>query len=160
MSLEIPDHIVLPDHIILGKLLLSALLGALIGWERRYHNRIESEVRTFASVALGACAFGLVSLLAVPEKMDPTRISSNVVTGIGFLGAGMILHQQNRTTGLATAALLWSTAAVGLAIAHGLYLVGCVTATVVFLVRHLPSLGKPRYAEDESGTDPGGPPGK
>ncbi len=152
------DH---PELVYLGKLLVSALLGALIGWERRYHNRLESEVRTFSSVALGACAFGLVSLLAVPEHMDPTRISSNVVTGIGFLGAGMILHQQNRTTGLATAALLWSTAAVGLAIAHGLYLIGIVTAVVVFVVRHFPNLVKPRYVDEEpSGGGPGVPPAK
>lgn len=152
------DH---PELVFLGKLLLSACLGALIGWERRYHNRLESEIRTFASVALGACAFGLVSVLAVPEHMDPTRISSNVVTGIGFLGAGMILHQQNRTTGLATAALLWSTAAMGLAIAHGLYVIGIATATVVFVVRHFPSLIKPRYVDEEPpATGPGGPPAK
>lgn len=143
------------ELVILGQLLLSALLGAVIGWERRYHNRLESEVRIFASVALGACAFGLVSILAAGDKVDPTRISAQVVTGIGFLGAGMILHQQNKTTGLATAALLWSTAAVGLAIAHGLYLIGLVSAAVVFIVRHFPTLIKPRYVDDD--TQPGGP---
>lgn len=152
------DH---PQLLFVAKLILSAILGALIGWERRYHNPLESEVRTFASVALGACAFGLVSVLAVPEHTDPTRISSNVVTGIGFLGAGMILHQQRRTTGLATAALLWSTAAVGLAIAHGLYVIGIATATVVFLVRHFPTLIKPRYLDEEAPSEgPDEPPGR
>ncbi|MBP6734266.1 MAG: MgtC/SapB family protein [Chromatiaceae bacterium] len=151
----------IPEFINLAQLILAAVLGAVVGWERRYHNRLESEVRTFASVALGACAFGLVSILAAGDKVDPTRISAQVVTGIGFLGAGMILHQQNRTTGLATAALLWATAAVGLAIAHGLYLIGIVTAAVVFIVRHFPTLLKPRYVDDDpSESGPAGPPGK
>ncbi len=151
----------IPEFVILAQLILAAVLGAVVGWERRYHNRLESEVRTFSSVALGACAFGLVSILAAGDKVDPTRISAQVVTGIGFLGAGMILHQQNRTTGLATAALLWATAAVGLAIAHGLYLIGIATAAVVFIVRHFPTLLKPRYVDDDpTGSGSAGPPGK
>ena len=133
------------DLIIIGQLTLSAMLGMVIGWRREYHNLLESEVRIFASVALGACAFGLVSILAAGDKVDPTRISAQVVTGIGFLGAGMILHRQDRTTGLATAALLWATAAVGMAIAHSLYLIGIASAAMVFVVRHFPTLIKPKY---------------
>jgi len=137
------------ELVIVGQLLLSTILGAAIGWEQRYRHRFESEIRTFAAVALGACAFGLVSVLAAGQKVDPTRISAAVVTGIGFLGAGMILHQQDRTTGLATAALLWATSAVGLAIAHGLYLIGIGSAVTVFVVRHFPSLLKQSYVDEE-----------
>jgi putative Mg2+ transporter-C (MgtC) family protein len=133
------------EFVIVGQLVLSAILGMMIGLRSHYHNLLESEVRIFASVALGACAFGLVSILAAGDKVDPTRISAQVVTGIGFLGAGMILHKQDRTTGLATAALLWATAAVGIAIAHSLYLIGIATAAVVFAVRHFPTLIKPKY---------------
>jgi len=133
------------DLVIVGQLVLSAFLGMIIGWRREYHNLLESEVRIFSAVALGACAFGLVSILAAGDKVDPTRISAQVVTGIGFLGAGMILHKQDRTTGLATAALLWATAAVGIAIAHSLYLIGIASAAVVFVVRHFPTLVRPKY---------------
>ena len=146
-----------PEIIMLGQLLLSSVLGALIGWERVYRNPLESEVRTFAAVALGACAFGLVSVLAAGDKVDPTRISAQVVTGIGFLGAGMILHDKTRTRGLATAALLWATASVGLAIAHSLYVIGIFSAAVVFVVRHFPALVKPRYLEEESPAATGPP---
>ncbi len=148
------------ELVILGQLLLSAALGAAIGWERRYHHQIESQIRTFAAVAVGACAFGLVSVLAAGAKADPTRISASVVTGIGFLGAGMILHQQNRTTGLATAALLWATASVGLAIAHSLYLIGVASTIMVFAVRHFPSFLAQRYADDDkpAGTGSSDPP--
>lgn len=146
-----------PEIIMLGQLLLSSVLGALIGWERVYRNPLESEIRTFAAVALGACAFGLVSVLAAGDKVDPTRISAQVVTGIGFLGAGMILHDKGRTRGLATAALLWATASVGLAIAHGLYVIGIFCAAVVFTVRHFPALMKPRYLDEESPSTTGPP---
>jgi putative Mg2+ transporter-C (MgtC) family protein len=118
---------------------VAALLGALIGWEREQHGR-EAGIRTYAAVSVGACAFGLISA-HVEGATDLTRIAAGVVTGIGFLGAGVILHERGRIMGLTTAATLWSTASVGLAIAYGMYVLGVLTALIVFALlaaHHLP----------------------
>lgn len=118
----------------------AAALGAVIGWERERHGR-EAGIRTYAAVALGACVFGLVSA-HVAGASDPTRIAAGVVTGVGFLGAGVILREGGRVAGLTTAATIWSTASVGLAIAYGMYILGLLTALIVFAllaIHHVPS---------------------
>jgi putative Mg2+ transporter-C (MgtC) family protein len=118
---------------------IAAVLGAVIGWEREQHGR-EAGIRTYAAVSLGACVFGLVSA-HVTGATDPTRIAAGVVTGVGFLGAGVILREQGRVAGLTTAATIWATAAVGLAIAYGMYLLGALTALIIFgllSLHHLP----------------------
>lgn len=122
---------------------IAALLGALIGWEREQHGR-EAGIRTYAAVSLGACVFGLVSAHVVGAS-DPTRIAAGVVTGVGFLGAGVILREQGRVAGLTTAATIWATASVGLAIAYGMYLLGALTALIIFgllALHHLPAWHK------------------
>jgi len=122
-----------------ARTIVAALLGALIGWEREQHGR-EAGIRTYAAVSVGACVFGLVSS-HVEGAADPTRIAAQVVTGIGFLGAGVILREQGQVTGLTTAATLWSTAAVGLAIAYGMYVLGILTGLIVFALlaaHHVP----------------------
>jgi len=123
--------------------LAAALLGALIGWEREQHGR-EAGIRTYAAVSLGACVFGLVSA-HVTGATDPTRIAAGVVTGVGFLGAGVILREQGRVAGLTTAATIWATASVGLAIAYGMYLLGILTTLIIFgllALHHLPTWHK------------------
>lgn len=123
--------------------LIAALLGAFIGWEREQHGR-EAGIRTYAAVSLGACVFGLVSAHVVGAS-DPTRIAAGVVTGVGFLGAGVILREQGRVAGLTTAATIWATAAVGLAIGYGMYLLGALTAAIIFsllALHHLPAWHK------------------
>ena len=123
--------------------LMAALLGALIGWEREQHGR-EAGVRTYAEVSLGACVFGLVSAHVISAS-DPTRIAAGVVTGVGFLGAGVILREQGRVAGLTTAATIWATASVGLAIAYGMYLLGVLTTLIIFVLlalHHLPAWHK------------------
>lgn len=120
--------------------LIAALLGAFIGWERERHGR-EAGIRTYAAVSLGACVFGLVSA-HVTGVTDPTRIAAGVVTGVGFLGAGVILREQGRVAGLTTAATIWATASVGLGIAYGMYLLGALTALIIFgllALHHLPA---------------------
>jgi putative Mg2+ transporter-C (MgtC) family protein len=89
--------------------LLAGVLGGIVGWQRE-HMGIEAGVRTFAAVSLGACVFGLI----YPAD---TRIAAQVVTGIGFLGAGVIMRGRGHIHGLTTAASLWAVASVGLAIA-------------------------------------------
>lgn len=123
-----------------ARTILAALLGGLIGFERERHGR-EAGIRTYAAVALGACVFGLVSS-HVTGVTDPTRIAAGVVTGVGFLGAGVILREQGRIAGLTTAATIWATASVGLAVAYGMYVLGLLTAAIIFAllaVHHLPS---------------------
>lgn len=131
------------DWSIEGLMVLRAVvavaLGAIIGWERERHGR-EAGIRTYAAVALGACVFGLVSA-HVAGASDPTRIAASVVTGVGFLGAGVILRDQGRIAGLTTAATIWATAAMGLAVAYGMYVLGALTALIIFgllALHHLP----------------------
>ena len=85
------------------------------------------------ATALGACAFGLVS----GAIGDQGRISAGIVTGIGFIGAGIILRDAGRVTGLTTAATLWASAAVGLSAAYGIYHLAIITAAMLLLILEL-----------------------
>lgn len=117
------------------RLLAALVLGAFIGYERQRHGHVAG-IRTYGTVALGACLFGLVSLRITEATADPTRIAAQVVSGIGFLGAGIILQdQRGRTRGITTAANIWATAAVGLATAFDMLLIAASAAVllVVFL---------------------------
>lgn len=121
------------------KIILSCLLGGLIGWEReRHRNIVSAGIRTYGAIALGSCAFGILSAAVVGS--DPTRIAAQVVTGIGFLGGGIIFRQGDYVTGLTTAATLWATASVGLAVSYGYYAMGTTTAILIFLLLYLPRL--------------------
>lgn len=120
------------------QLLLSFLLGGLIGWEREYQG-FPAGIRTFGAIAAGSCVFGLISWSA-ENTIDPTRIAAQVVSGVGFLGIGIIFRHGNYVRGLTTAATLWSTAAVGLAIAFHMYVIGILTTLLLFLMLFLPRL--------------------
>src|SRR5947209_1189684 len=118
---------------------LALGLGALVGAERQRGDR-PAGMRTHALVCLGSTVFMLVSAFAFPAftqasggRVDPTRIAAQVVTGIGFLGAGMIFTQRNVTRGLTTAAGLWVVAAIGLGIGAGMYFIASA-ATILMLV--------------------------
>ncbi|MBN9299236.1 MAG: MgtC/SapB family protein [Filimonas sp.] len=111
--------------------LLATIIGALVGLERELHGR-EAGIRTYAAVALGACTFGLLSQHVGPAV--DTRIAANVATGIGFIGAGLIFKDGSRVSGLTTAATIWSTAAMGLSIAFGMYVLGVLTGLIIFLL--------------------------
>lgn len=117
--------------------LLACLLGAGIGIERELKGK-DAGIRTYAAVALGACTFGLIGQHIAPQ-MD-TRIAANIVVGIGFLGAGMIMKDGNRVEGLTTAATVWATAAVGLALSLGMYLLGILTSVLIVLILALQDL--------------------
>jgi len=108
-------------------IIYSALLGGMIGWERENDDR-DAGLRTYMAVAVGACAFSIISQQALG---DPSRIASQVVTGIGFIGAGVILQVRGRVQGLTTAATLWATAAVGMACAFGLYFLAGLIAVLI-----------------------------
>jgi len=117
----------------------AAFLGCVIGLERQLHRR-EAGIRTYGAVALGSCVFGLISLHA-EGTVDTTRLAAQVVSGIGFLGAGIILRDKGKTTGLTTAATIWAAASVGLAVAFGMLILATLTAFIVLLLlaaNHLP----------------------
>lgn len=127
------------------QIVIAFILGALIGWEREQRGR-EAGIRTFGAIAVGACVFGLISIhgwhhFSPVGNYDITRIASNVVVGVGFLGAGIIWRREgDHIAGLTTAATLWSTAAVGLAVAFHMFIVAALTALILFLVLWLPRL--------------------
>jgi putative Mg2+ transporter-C (MgtC) family protein len=111
--------------------LVAALLGGVIGLERLWQRR-EAGVRTYASVAMGACVFSLISQ-HIPGG-DPARLAAGIVTGIGFLGAGAIVQRGAKAHGLTTAATIWVTAAIGTAVGFGLYGLSIVSTIVVVLI--------------------------
>ena len=125
----------IPWWLDIARILLAGLLGAIIGWQREHHGR-EAGIRTYMAASLGACAFGLVS----NAIGDQGRISAGIVTGVGFIGAGIILRDAGRVTGLTTAATLWASAAVGLSAAYGIYHLAVITALMLLLILELPRM--------------------
>lgn len=107
------------------RLVLATLIGAVIGYERETKGH-PAGIRTQALVAMGACLFSLIGIIVVPANGDPTRIAAQVATGIGFIGAGAILRNDHAVHGLTTASTVWASAALGCAVAFGLYLVAVV----------------------------------
>lgn len=106
---------------LIGHLLFSAFLGALVGIERDLHGR-PAGIRTNMIVAVGSCLFAILSSEGYESAQeDPTRIASQIVTGIGFLGAGVLLKGDGKIMGLTTAADIWLVAAIGVAVGTGWY---------------------------------------
>jgi len=127
--------------IVFFRLLLAALLGGIIGLERESLNR-PAGLRTHTIVSLGAALIMQVSLSLTGG--DPGRIAAQVISGIGFLGAGTILREGSSVRGLTTAASLWVVAGIGLAVGSGLYLAAVVASVlVVFTLAGLGRLEKP-----------------
>jgi putative Mg2+ transporter-C (MgtC) family protein len=114
------------------RLILSAIIGGAIGIEREASNR-PAGFRTHILVSVGSTLIMLVSAYGMGESADPARLAAQVVSGIGFLGAGTILRTGSHIKGLTTAASLWVCAGIGLAIGAGFYLGGVVTAAIVLL---------------------------
>jgi putative Mg2+ transporter-C (MgtC) family protein len=115
------------------RLVVALLLGAVIGWERELQ-RMPAGFRTHALVSLGAAIFTVVSAYAFTGPLsDPTRIAAQIVSGVGFLGGGAILHYGGTVRGLTTAASLWAVAAVGMAAGAGLFVVALVSAVLVII---------------------------
>ena len=112
-----------------GRLALAALLGAFIGIEREIRG-YPAGVRTIALVALGSALFTEVSTITGTED----RIAAGIVSGIGFLGAGLIFREGYTVRGITTAATVWAAAAIGMAVARELYVVGGLGALLVFIL--------------------------
>ena len=127
------------------QVLLALLLGAILGMQREYTGKAAG-LRTYSLVAVGAALFTIISrggfneFLVDASRYDPSRIASNVVVGIGFLGAGVVILRGVRIEGLTTAAGLWVSAGIGMAVGVQMYGVAIFTTALVFLI--LEVLGK------------------
>lgn len=134
MSLPFALHLIF-------RIVVAAICGIAIGTERRNRAK-EAGIRTHCVVACGAALMMIVSKYgffdmlefvdAADFKLDPSRVAAQIVSGVGFLGAGIIFIQKKTVTGLTTAAGIWATSGIGMAIGAGMYLVG-VAATLILL---------------------------
>ena len=125
--------------LVIRDLLLAVGLGLVIGLERKMTHK-EAGMRTFALICLGATLFVMLGRLISIDNdfgsLDPTRIIGQIIVGIGFLGAGVIIFEERsqKLRGLTTAAMMWVTAAIGAAVGLGFYSVAIVTTILVLLI--------------------------
>lgn len=132
---------------VLYQLFLGAILGGLIGLERSFFKK-QAGIRTFALVGLGAVLFSVLSTHFGQE--GSARILSNIVVGIGFIGAGLIFYHAEKLTGVTTASALWITAAIGASIGQRLYVESFfVTALTIIILTILPFFEKKIREEEE-----------
>ncbi len=121
----------MPWNLILP-ILIAGLFGGLIGLERTFRAK-EAGVRTHFIVALGSALFMIISQYAFQGRFDASRVAAQVVSGIGFIGAGVIIFQKNVVRGVTTAAGLWVTAAIGLACGAEMYAVAGATTLLTII---------------------------
>lgn len=117
------------------KLVLSFILGSIVGFERQRKGQTAG-VRTFSLIAMGSALAMILSIYVADYcgNGDPTRIAAQVVSGIGFLGAGAIIQMKGSVRGLTTAAGIWMVANIGMAVGCGLYLVACVATLLILFI--------------------------
>src|SRR5215213_5037786 len=131
----------MPESEMLVRLLLSLALGGAIGFEREYLNK-SAGFRTMIMICMGSCMFTMFSILITDNS--PDRIASNIVTGIGFLGAGVIFREDNRVKGLTTAAAIWVTAALGMGVGGGYFVISiigtCIALFALLMLTRLEDL--------------------
>jgi len=123
------------------RLVIACLCGACVGFERSRRFK-DAGVRTHVMVTLGAALIMIVSKYGFQDipalemmKVDASRVASNVVTGVGFLGAGVIFFKGTSIKGLTTAAGIWTTAGIGLALGSGMYFVGIMSAVIMIIAQ-------------------------
>ena len=126
---------------ILLRIFMACICGLLLGLERTKHQKAAG-VRTYVIVALGAVIFTIISKYGFLDvlgndgvRVDVSRVACNIVTGVGFLGAGTIFVRGDRIQGLTTSAGIWVIAAIGMAIGSGMYIIGAVTTVLVLVVQ-------------------------
>ncbi|MGK6343803.1 MgtC/SapB family protein [Chryseobacterium sp. DT-3] len=123
------DHYVIQNELLL--ILISVFLGLLIGAEREYRNR-SAGLRTFILVCFGSCLFTILSIKIGVE--NPDRLAANIITGIGFLGAGVIFKGDNKIDGITTATTIWATASIGMAVGSGYVYLSLLGTALVLLI--------------------------
>lgn len=141
MTIPVPDAL-LADLTLIGRLVVAVAFAVLIGWDREVNHR-SAGLRTHLLVSLGSCAF-TVAGITLGGMNDQARVAAQIVTGIGFLGAGVIWKSPSERAvhGLTTAASLWIVASIGMLVGCGAYLLGVTTTLLGFaILRIRPRLG-------------------
>ena len=128
------------------RIFIAGLLGGLIGFEREFRAK-EAGLRTHFIVALGSALFMLISQYAFTGRFDAARVAAQVVSGIGFIGAGVIIFQKNVVRGVTTAAGLWVAAAIGLACGAGMYIVAIAATLFTIMCLETMHIITRRYGE-------------
>lgn len=128
-----------PQSVMFLKLLVAMLLGAIIGTERSVLAHQPAGTRTFGLVSMGACLFVIVGSFVDTNyigvvNLDPTHMAAAIITGIGFLGGGLIIFHRDSLHGVTTAAGLWIAAALGIAVGFGLYAVAVFTTVLALIM--------------------------
>lgn len=123
------DHYIVKNELLL--ILISVILGLFIGAEREYRNK-SAGLRTFILVCFGACLFTILSIKI--GVANPDRLAANIITGIGFLGAGVIFKGDNKIEGITTATTIWATASIGMAVGSGYVYIALLGTTLVLLI--------------------------
>ena len=133
VSLSFLQHI--PPDVI--KLVYAALIGLTIGIERAIKHK-QASVRTYSFIAMGSCLFAMISQLAASGfNGDPTRIAANIITGIGFLGGGIIFKSTKKVEGVTSASIMWPATGFGMACGFGLFSIATWSLVVYFLILFL-----------------------
>lgn len=122
----------------------SLLFGYLIGYDREKNNK-PAGIVTHTFVILGSALFTMLSLT---DAINPSRIAANIVTGIGFIGAGMIIKSDEKIENLTTAAGIWAAAAIGMALGFKMHLVASLMVLTMFLARQLPHPNKKSKSDE------------
>lgn len=124
------------------RLLLAAALGACIGYQRERAGKAAG-LRTHILIATGASLFTIASIFGFSGEVDPSRVAAGIVTGIGFIGAGVIFRGmgRDRIAGLTTASSIWAAAAVGLTAGVGLYLISVIATIIIVGTLFIPKVG-------------------
>jgi putative Mg2+ transporter-C (MgtC) family protein len=129
----------MPAGILLGRLALALGLSSLIGFEREIHHK-SAGLRTVTLVGIGAAVamlvskYGFADMTQKPVSFDPSRVAAQIVSGVGFLGAGLIFVHRESVSGLTTAAIVWVTAAIGMACGAGLLILAIGATAAHFIV--------------------------
>lgn len=128
------------------RILLSAVCGGVVGYERKNRGK-GAGIRTHIIVAVASCLMMIVSLYGFTDffdyvktqefdiRLDPSRVASQIVSGVGFLGAGMIFVQKKMVTGLTTAAGVWAISGIGMAIGGGMYILGVSCSVIIVIIQ-------------------------
>lgn len=129
---------ILSEATMLISIIISVILGFTIGYERKYRAK-EAGIRTHTIVCFGSALMMLVSKYAFTDVLDydPTRIAAQIVSGVGFLGSGIIMYRKNQVHGLTTAAGVWSTAGIGMAAGAQMYTIAIGSTLILVLVQCL-----------------------
>lgn len=145
----------LPEESVWFRLGLAAVFGIVIGWERRISEK-PADVRTMALVSASAAAFTLLGVQLGAQfepgqgfNLDPTRIISYIISGVGFLGAGAILHSKRTVRGLTTAASIWAAAAIGAACGLGAFVIAGTLFVITIIMLWGPWLTRVSIDDDD-----------